>query len=106
MSHRLIVAMLGLGLALFLMPQVSLGEENHIEKAFGQTKVFRALLCSDSLGHAKSALYHLEAAEKVKANPDTEEAIKHLKQAIDAIKNGRDIASTHSLAAMNLMQGK
>jgi hypothetical protein len=60
MSRRLFVALLGLGLALFLMPQVSLAaEEDHIAEAIAHTK--QAILHgqkvhADLLGeHAKTA---------------------------------------------------
>ena len=39
MPRRLIVAMLGLGLALFLMPQVSLAVDDHILQAIEYTKI-------------------------------------------------------------------
>ena len=38
MSRRLFIAMLGFGLALFLMPQISLAEEDHIDEAIRHTK--------------------------------------------------------------------
>ena len=38
MSRRFVVAMLGLGLALILMPQVSLAAEDHIAEAITHTK--------------------------------------------------------------------
>ena len=37
MSRRFVVAMLGLGLALILMPQVSLAAEDHIAEAITHT---------------------------------------------------------------------
>ena len=38
MSRRLFIAMLGFSLALFLMPQISLAEEDHIDEAIRHTK--------------------------------------------------------------------
>jgi len=38
MSRRLFIAMLGFNLALFLMPQISLAEEDHIDEAIRHTK--------------------------------------------------------------------
>jgi len=38
MSRRLFIAMLGFGLALFLIPQISLAEEDHIDEAIRHTK--------------------------------------------------------------------
>ena len=38
MSRRLFVAMLGLGVALFLMPQISWAAEDHIGEAIMHTK--------------------------------------------------------------------
>ena len=38
MSRRFIVAMLGLGLALILMPQVSLAVEDHLSQAIVHTR--------------------------------------------------------------------
>jgi hypothetical protein len=86
MPRRFIVAMLSLGLALILMPQISLAVDDHISQAIEYTKLAiddgeygRA----DGLAaHAEAALMHAEASEKVKANPHTADAIKHLKEAI------------------------
>ena len=80
MPRRFIVAMLGLGLALFLMPQVSLAVDDHISQAIEHTnqaiddgKHGRA----DGVAiHADAALTHAEASEKVKADPHTADAIK------------------------------
>ena len=73
MPRRFIVAMLGFGLALFLMPQVSLAVDDHISQAIEYTNLAiddgehgRA----DGLAaHAEAALTHAEASEKLKANP-------------------------------------
>jgi Small metal-binding protein len=109
MPRRFIVAMLGLGLALFLMPQVSLAVDDHILQAIEYTKIAiddgqhgRA----DGLAtHAEVALTHAEASEKVKADPHTADAIKHLKEAIDEGKQGHaDVATTHAEAALNNLQ--
>jgi hypothetical protein len=74
MSRRLFVALLGLGLALFLVPQVSLAaEEDHIAEAIAHTR--QAIshgknAHADTLGeHAKVALSHARAAEIANANP-------------------------------------
>jgi Small metal-binding protein len=109
MSRRFVVAMLGLGLALFLMPQISLAVDDHLSQAIEYTKLAiddgqhgRA----DGLAtHAEAALTHAEASEKVKANPHTADAIKHLKEAIDEGKQGHaDVATTHAEAALNNLQ--
>ena len=42
--------------------------------------------------HAKAALTHAQAGEKAKANPHTDEAIKHLEQAIDEGKKGHAVS--------------
>ena len=109
MSPRLIIAMLGLGLASFLMPQVSLAADDHISQAIEYTNLAiddgkhgRA----DGLAtHAEAALLHAEASEKIKANPHTADAIRHLKMAIDEGKQGHvDVATTHAEAALNNLQ--
>ena len=109
MPRRFIVAMLGLGLALFLMPQVSLAGDDHILQAIEYTKIAiddgqhgRA----DGLAtHAAVALTHAEASEKVKADPHTADAIKHLKEAIEEGKQGHaDVATTHVEGALNNLQ--
>jgi Small metal-binding protein len=47
----------------------------------------------------------IKAREKAKANPHTEEAIKHLNQAIDEDKNGHaDIATTPAEAALTHLE--
>jgi Small metal-binding protein len=109
MSRRFVVAMLGLGLALFFIPQISLAVDDHILQAIEHTnqaiddgKHGRA----DGVAtHAEAALTHAEASEKVKSNPHTAEAIKHLKEAIDEGKQGHaDVATTHAEAALNHLQ--
>src|ERR1700746_3523728 len=86
MSRRLIVAMLGFSLALFLMPQIALAAEDHIaesikhtEQAIEHGKMGHADVLTE---HAEAALKHAEAGEKAQANPHTEQGITHLKQAI------------------------
>jgi hypothetical protein len=109
MSRRLIVAILGLGLALFLMPQVSLAAEDHIAEAITHTK---QAIDHGKQGHAdvltthaEAALTHAESGEKAKANPHTEEAIKHLNLAIDEGKKGHaDLATTHAEAALTHLE--
>ena len=109
MSRRFVVAMLGLGLALILMPQVSFAAEDHIAEAITHTmqaiehgKIGHADVLTT---HAKAALAHAQAGEKAKANPHTAEAIKHLEQAIDEGKKGHaDQATTHAEAALNHLQ--
>ena len=66
MSRRLIIAMLGLSLALFLMPQISLAEEDHIDEAIRHTK--QAIVQGHAghgdffLDHAKEALVEARVA--------------------------------------------
>ena len=108
MPRRFIVATLGLGLALFLMPQVSLAVDDHILQAIEYTKIAiddgqhgRA----DGLAMHAEVLTHAEASEKVKADPHTADAIKHLKEAIDEGKQGHaDVATTYVEAALNNLQ--
>ena len=109
MSRKLVVAMFGLGLVLFLMPQVSLAAEDHIAEAITDAKQaidhgkrgYPNILAT----HAELALTHATASEKAKANSHTEEAIKHLEQAIDEGNKGHaDQATTHAEAALNHLQ--
>lgn len=109
MSRRFIVAMVGIGLALILIPQISLAVDEHLSQAIEFTKLAvddgdygRA----DGLAaHAETALMHAEASEKVKANPHMADAIKHLKAAIDEGRQGHaDVAKTHAEAALNNLQ--
>src|ERR1035437_7157286 len=109
MSRRFIVAMLGLALALFFIPQISLAEEDHIAEAIMHTK---QAIDHGKQGHAdvltthaEAALTHAEAGEKVKANAHTEEGITHLKQAIDEGKKGNaKMATTHAEAALTHLE--
>jgi hypothetical protein len=78
MSRRLIIAMLGFSLALFLMPQVTLAAEDHIAEAITHTK---QAIDHGKMGHAdiltthaEAALTHAQAGEKAKANPHCKEA--------------------------------
>jgi hypothetical protein len=96
MSRRLVVAMLGLGLALILMPQVSLAAEDHIAEAITDAK---QAIDHGKMGHPNilathAELAHATASEKAKANSHTEEAIKHLEQAID---EGKEAMPTSQL---------
>ena len=109
MSRRFIITMLGVSLALFLIPQVPLAAEDHIAEAITHTnqaiehgKMGHADVLTT---HAEAALTHAQAGEKAKANPHCKEAIKHLKQAIDEGKKGHaDQATTHAEAALNHLQ--
>jgi hypothetical protein len=109
MSRRFFVALLGLGLALFLMPQVSLAAEDHIAEAIAHTK--QAILHgqkvhADLLGeHAKTALSHARLAEIANANPHTEEAVKELEQTIDDNNNNHTaLATGHAEAALTHLE--
>jgi Small metal-binding protein len=108
-SRRFIITMLGVSLALFLIPQVPLAAEDHIAEAITHTN---QAIDHGKMGHAdvltthaEAALGHAQAGEKAKANPHTEEAIKHLKQAIDEGKKGHaDAATTHAEAALTHLE--
>jgi hypothetical protein len=107
MSRTLVVAMLGLGLALILMPQVSLAAEDHFAEAIMDAK---QAIDHGKMGHpdilathAELALTHTTAFEKAKANSHTEEAIKHLEQAIDEGKEGH-VATTDAEAALTHLE--
>jgi hypothetical protein len=98
MSRRLFIAMLGFSLALFLMPQISLAEEDHIDEAIKHTK---QAIVQGHAGHTDSFLAtprkrssKRDAAENANANPHTEEAITHLDRAIAEGKQGHDAAGT------------
>ncbi len=105
MSRKLVLARFGVGLALFLTPQVSLAAEEHIAEAI--TDATQAI-DHGKMGHpnvlathAELALANAMASEKAKANSHTEEAIKHLEQAIDEGKKGHaEVATTHAEAAL------
>jgi hypothetical protein len=107
MSRRLVVAMLGFGLA--LMPQVSLAAEDHIAEAITDAK---QAIDHGKMGHpnilathAELALTHATASEKAKANSHTEETIKHLEQAIDEGKEGHaDVATTDAETALTHLE--
>ena len=87
MSRRFVVAMLGLGLALFLIPQVPLAAEDHIAEAITHTK---QAIDHGKMGHADVLTTHAEAA---------------LTQAIDEGKMGHaDVATTHAEAALTHLE--
>jgi len=105
--------MLGLGLALFLMPQVSLAEEDHIDEAIKHTKQaivqgkMQGKMSHDEsfLDHAKEALADAKASENAKANPHTEEAITHLDRAIAEVKKSHSAqATTQAEAALTHLE--
>jgi hypothetical protein len=109
MSRRVVVAMLGLGLCMFLIPQVALAALDqvaeaimHTKKAIEHGKIGHADVLK---AHAGAALIHAKAAEKAKPNTHTEEAIKHLEQAIVEGKNGHaDTATAHAEAALTQLE--
>src|ERR1700730_11136687 len=102
MTRRLLAAMLGLALALFLTPQISLAAEDHIAEAISHTK---EAIDHGKRGHAGILVTHAEAGKKVKANPHTKEGIKHLKEALDHGKQGHaDIATTHAQMALDHLE--
>lgn len=109
MSRRFFAVMLGLGLALSLMPRVSLAADAHLSQAIENTS---QAIADGQHGHpdylalhAGEALTHAEASEKVNANAHLKEAIKHLKKAVDEAKEGHaDIATIHAESALNHLQ--
>ena len=105
MSRRIVVALLGLGLCMFLIPQIALATLDQVAEAITHTKKaieHGKIGHADVLkAHAGATLIHAKAAGKAKPNPHTEEAIKHLEQAIVEGKNGHaDTATTHAEAAL------
>ena len=68
MSRRLVVAMLGLGPALFLMPQFLLAAEDHIAEAIADAKqaIDHGKMGHPSIlaTHAELALTHATASER------------------------------------------
>jgi hypothetical protein len=65
--------LLGLGLALFFIPQISLAVDDHISQAIEHTN---QAIDDGKHGradgtHAEAALTHAEASEKAKSNPQT-----------------------------------
>ena len=109
MSRRQVIAMLGLGVVLVLMPQVSLAAEDHIAEAIEDAK---QAIDHGKMGypnvlatHAELALVQATASEKATANSHTEEAIKHLEQAIDEGKEDHaDVATTDAEAALTHLE--
>jgi Small metal-binding protein len=100
--------LLGLGLALFFIPQISLAVDDHILQAIDTNQAIddgKHGRADGAATHAEAVLTHAKASEKVKSNPHTAEAIKHLKEAIDEGKQGHaDVATTHAEAALNHLQ--
>jgi Small metal-binding protein len=98
MSRRLVLAMLGLGLALFLflMPQVSLAAEDHIAEAitYATQAIDHGKMGHPNVlaTHAELALTNATASEKAKANSHTEEGKKgHA----DVATTQAEVALTH-----------
>lgn len=106
MCRRFVLAMLGLGLVLSLVPRVSLAVDAHLSQAIENAS---QAIADGQHGHvnylalhAGEALTHAEASEKVNANSHIKEAIKHLKEAVDEAKQGHaDIATAHAESALN-----
>jgi len=112
MTRRFAAAMLGLALALFLTPRISIAAEDHIAEAITHTKQAidegKKGDAKQLVVHAEVGLTHAEAAEKAKANPHTKQGIDHLKQAIDTGKKGEAaVATKHAETALvHLEQAK
>src|ERR1700738_1052616 len=110
MSRRFIITMLGVSLALFLIPQIPLAAEDHIAEAITHTK---QAIDHGKMGHAdvltthaEAALTHAQAGEKAKANPHCKEAIKHLEQAIDEGKKGGSAGRRAGCDSDQVYQGR
>jgi HEPN domain-containing protein len=112
MTRRFAAVVLGLALALFMAPRISIAVEDHIKEAISHTKMAidegKKGDAKQLVVHAEVALTHAEAAEKAKANPHTKQGIDHLKQAIATGKKGEaDAATKHAeTALMHLEQAK
>lgn len=112
MTRRFAAALLGLALALFLAPQISVAVEDHLKDAITHTKQAidegKKGDAKQLVVHAEVALTHAEAAEKAKANPHTKQGIDHLKQAIETGKKGEAaVATKHAeTALMHLEQAE
>jgi len=109
MTRRFAAVVLGLALALFLAPRISVAVEDHIMEAVSHTKMAidegKKGDAKQLVVHAEVGLTHAEAAEKAKANPHTEQGIDHLKQAIDHGKQGHaDVATTHAETALTHLE--
>jgi hypothetical protein len=109
MTRRLMLAMLGLGLALFVAPRISLAAESHLEQAIEHTK--QAIDegnkgdASALVEHATAALGHAQDAQKEKASPHTKAGIKHLKEAIKHGKKGHaKVATKHAETALTHLE--
>jgi cell division protein FtsB len=98
MTRRILAVLLGLALAVVLVPRISIAEENHIAEAISHTKMAidegKQGKADQVVVHAKVALTHAEAAEKAKPNTHTTQGIEHLKQAIATGKKGQAAEAT------------
>ncbi len=109
MTRRHMIAMLSLGLALFVAPQISFAAKSHLEQAIEHTK--EAIdegnkgNASALVERATTALEHARDAQKEKSNRYTKAGIKHLEE---AIKHGRTdqakVATEHAEIALTHLQ--
>jgi hypothetical protein len=95
------IALMGLCLGAFVVPQIALAAATHIEQAIKETQEAiqagsQAHHSSSLVEHADNAIDHAKLAQKEQANPHIKSGILHLRKAIKTAKG------THSSRRLNL----
>jgi len=86
MNRRVMIALLGLGLALSAAPSVSFAQESHLAQAISHTReavaAGREGKPSSLVLHATNGLHHAVAAQKEQPNWHVKRGVNRLKEAI------------------------
>lgn len=87
MTRRLMIALMGFGLALCVAPRIALAAGQHLEQAIEETQKAihegkEAHHASSLVQHADNAIDHAMQAMKEQANAHIKSGIRHLRRAI------------------------
>jgi hypothetical protein len=90
-TRRLMIALLGLGFALFVTPRIALAASQHLEQAIAETQKAihegkEAHHASSLVQHSDNAIDHAMQALKEQPNSHIKSGIRHLRKAIKVAK--------------------
>ena len=93
-TRRLMIALSGFGLALFVAPQISLAAGDHLEQAIAETQ--KAIHYGEDPHHASSFVQHADNAVHHAIQAEKEQPNQHIKNGISHLRRGIKVAKFHS----------
>lgn len=94
-TRRLTIALTGFGLALFVLPQISLAADDPLEQAIAETK--KAIHYGEEPHHAASFVEHADNAIHHAIQAEKEQPNQHIKSGLSHLRRGIKVAKyTHS----------